>query len=79
MPYVYYTGFGAMRPNGIHSVEEFLGMMRTNATAFYHVSRAQGFDMEYKNYMLPEDFPRFTLQDWVDYVGAEYYDQDWDW
>ena len=62
--------------NCIHSVEEFIGMMRTNATAFYHVSRANGFDMEYNNYMLPEDFPRFTLQEWVDYV---YYDQDWDW
>jgi hypothetical protein len=31
-----------------------------------------GFDMEYKNYLLPDDFINFTLEEWTDYSGATY-------
>ena len=78
MPYVYYTGFGAARKSGFHSVDEFLQIMQTNAVPFYCVRTAQGFNMEFKNYMLPEDFGRFTLQEWLEYTGAEYYESSWD-
>jgi hypothetical protein len=29
-----------------------------------------GFEMEYKNYLLPDDFTKFTLNEWIDYSGA---------
>jgi hypothetical protein len=29
-----------------------------------------GFDMEYKNYLLPDDFIKFTLEEWIEYTGA---------
>jgi hypothetical protein len=32
-----------------------------------------GFDMEYKNYLLPDDFTKFTLEEWIDYSGATKY------
>jgi hypothetical protein len=32
-----------------------------------------GFEMEYKNYLLPNDFTKFTLEEWIDYSGATYY------
>ena len=36
---------------------------------------------ENKNYVLPYDFLRFTLDEWLDYSGAEYIEGDinWDW
>jgi len=33
--------------------------------------------MEYKNYILPADFINFTLEDWLNYSGAEYHDAEW--
>jgi hypothetical protein len=33
-----------------------------------------GFDMEYKNYLLPDDFTNFTLEEWIEYSGATYHD-----
>ena len=32
---------------------------------------------EYKKYLLPDDFIKFTLEEWIDYTGAEYYDSEW--
>jgi hypothetical protein len=35
-----------------------------------------GFNMEYKDYRLPDDFINFTLDEWLDYTGADYYKED---
>jgi hypothetical protein len=78
MPYVYYTGLGAARESGFHSVPEFMQIMQSNAEPFYRISTAQGFNMEYKGFQLPGDFNRFTLADWVAYTGADYYDSSWE-
>jgi hypothetical protein len=32
-----------------------------------------GFNMEYKDYLLPNDFIHFSLDEWLDYTGAVYY------
>jgi hypothetical protein len=72
MPYIFYSGLGA-KETEIHSVEEFLNIMK-NASSHYDEMTSLGFDMEYKNYLLPDDFIQFTLEEWLDYTGATYCD-----
>lgn len=71
MPHIFYSGIGA-NESGIHSIEEFLNIMK-NAPVHYYEMTSLGFEMEYKNYLLPDDFTKFTLEEWVDYSGATYY------
>lgn len=75
MPYIFYTGIGA-KESKIHSIEEFLNIM-TNASPHYYEMNSLGFDMEYKNYLLPNDFINFTLEEWIEYSGATYYNSEW--
>jgi hypothetical protein len=75
MPYIVYTGIGANHSE-IHSIEEFLNIMKSAEGHYYEMS-SLGFDMEYKNYLLPTDFTKFTLAEWLDYTGAVYYDFEW--
>jgi hypothetical protein len=72
MTYIFYSGLGA-KETEIHSVEEFLNIMK-NASSHYDEMTSLGFDMEYKNYLLPDDFIQFTLEEWLDYTGATYCD-----
>ena len=72
MPFIHYSGIGA-KESGIHSIEEFLNL-RQYASQHYDEMNSLGFDMEYKTYLLPDDFIKFTLDEWLDYTGAEYYD-----
>jgi hypothetical protein len=72
MTYIFYNGLGS-KDTGIHSVEEFLNIMK-NASSHYDEMTSLGFDMEYKNYLLPDDFIQFTLEEWLDYTGATYCD-----
>ena len=72
MEYIHYTGVGS-NDVGVHSVEEFLNIMK-NAPTHYREMTSMGFDMEYKDYLLPEDFQKFSLNEWLDYTGAGYYD-----
>jgi hypothetical protein len=75
MPYIVYNGIGANEFE-IHSIEEFLNIMKS-AEGHYYEMTSLGFDMEYKNYLLPRDFINFTLEEWLDYTGAEYYHSEW--
>jgi len=75
MPYIIYSGVGANNSE-IHSIEDFLNIMK-NADRHYYEMSFYGFNMEYKNYVLPSDFTNFTLEEWIDYTGAIYYDSDW--
>jgi hypothetical protein len=72
MPYILYNGIGA-KESEIHSIEEFLNIMKHASPHYYEMTQL-GFDMEYKNYSLPDDFIKFTLEEWIDYSGATYYD-----
>jgi hypothetical protein len=77
MPYIVYSGIGA-KETEIHLIEEFLNIMKDpNSHSHYYEMTAYGVDMEYKNYVLPDDFIKFTLEDWLDYSGAVYYDSEW--
>ena len=75
MPYILYDGIGA-KESGIHSIEEFLNIMK-NAPLHYYEMTSLGFDMKYKNYLLPLGFIQFTLEEWIDYTGAIYHDSEW--
>ena len=75
MPYIVYNGIGA-NESEIHSVEEFLNIMKHANTHYYEMS-SYGFDMEYKNYVLPADFEKLTLDEWLEYTGAIYYESEW--
>jgi hypothetical protein len=68
MSHICYTGIGA-KESGIHSIEEFLNIMKY-ASFHYNEMTSLGFNMEYKNYLLPDDFINFTLEEWIDYSGA---------
>jgi hypothetical protein len=70
MPHIFYSGIGA-NESGIHSIEEFLNIVK-NASSHYYEMNSLGFDMEYKNYLLPDDFTNFTLDEWIEYSGATY-------
>lgn len=72
MPYILYNGIGA-KESEIHSIDEFLNITK-NASLHYYEMTSLGFDMEYKNYLLPNDFINFTFDEWIDYSGATYYD-----
>jgi hypothetical protein len=50
--------------------------MKHAETHYYEMS-FYGLDMEYKNYLLPSDFNKFTLEEWLDYSGAVYYDSEY--
>jgi hypothetical protein len=68
MTHIFYNGIGA-KESGIHSIEEFLNITK-NAPLHYYEMTSLGFDMEYKNYLLPDDFINFTLEEWIEYSGA---------
>ena len=72
MPYIHYSGMGANETE-IHSVEEFLNIMNhPESYKPYYEMTSFGVNMEYKKYSLPDDFIKFTLEDWIDYSGAKY-------
>lgn len=78
MPFIQYSGTGS-KESEIHSIEEFLNIMENGSSFHYYEMTSLGFDMEYKTYLLPDDFIKFTLEEWIDYSGAKYYDYDYDW
>lgn len=78
MPYIHYSGLGA-KESEIHTVDEFLHIMKSEESLKHYFEMSHfGIDMGYKNYNLPYDFLRFTLEDWIDYSGAIYYESNWD-
>jgi hypothetical protein len=77
MPYIHYSGIGAKKTE-IHSIEEFLHIMNhPDSHKHYYEMTSFGVNMEYKKYLLPDDFIKFTLEEWIDYSGATYYDSEW--
>ena len=75
MSLIWYTGIGS-NSNGIHTVEQFLALM-SNAPILYienNLVSDSSLNLEFKDFNLPFDFPMFTLEDWMEYTGAEYLD-----
>ena len=76
---VHYDGIGA-DPSGLHSEERFLEIMKTtvehkkwqkrpedNLFNWFYENECQ---LKFKDWVLPDDFCFFSLDDWIDYSGA---------
>lgn len=77
---VLYDGIGATESN-IHTVQQFLEIMNREFTnknwlndPMYLLSGSNHYQLQYKDWNLPEDFKKFKLPDWIDYSGAELID-----
>ena len=78
MTIVSYTGIGA-KENGSYSIEEFLGIMNSEFThkkwnedlMYIKLGRENHYQLQFKEWYLPDDFVFFTLGDWLEYSGAE--------
>ena len=69
-----YTGIGAKK-NGIHTEQEFLDIMNKEFThKDWNNSISWPAQLQFKDWVLPDDFIFFTLQDWIEYAGAGSYD-----
>lgn len=74
---VLYNGIGASE-SGFHTVKEFLEIMNREFTnknwsidPVYIILRGNHYQLQYKDWNLPDDFKKFRLSDWIDYSGAE--------
>lgn len=76
---ILYDGIGATKER--HTEEEFLAIMKKEFTdkdweqSYREMPRETHFrihyQLSYKNWNLPQDFVKFTLEDWLGYSGAE--------
>jgi hypothetical protein len=77
MTKVRYTGIGA-NESGIHTIEQFLEIMNREFThkrwsedPIYKVMGRDHYHLQFKDWVLPDDFCFFSLNDWIEYSGAE--------
>jgi hypothetical protein len=73
MSIIFYTGIGS-NANGKHSAHEFVTIMNrefTNRDWSGFPPDHYQFEVDFKECSLPNDFIHFTLEDWVEYAGAE--------
>ena len=73
MKQILYTGIGS-KENGIHTEQEFLKIMSEN---YSHIQWSQEptyrqhLCLKYKDWSLPDDFIFFSLNEWLEYSGAD--------
>jgi hypothetical protein len=73
---IYYTGIGCKKSE-IHTEKEFLAIMNRSFTnkdwkaEFRLIPRKNHYQLQFKDWCLPEDFTYFTMTDWIEYSGAE--------
>jgi len=80
---IHYTGIGA-KENGIHTEQEFLDIMNKEIThKDWNKNKGQRdkaeiilnlIQLQFLNWVLPDDFIFFTLKDWIEYADAGTYD-----
>jgi len=72
---ILYDGIGANK-TGEHTEEEFVNIMNREFShkdwglEFKIVPKEQHYQCLFKDWILPDNFIFFTLQDWIDYSGA---------
>ena len=73
---IFYTGIGCNK-SGRHTEHEFLNIMNREIThkSWRHELSKKISDrdcqLQFKDWILPDDFIFFTLTDWIEYSGAE--------
>jgi hypothetical protein len=73
---IIYDGVGA-DPSGVHTPERFLEIMnrpkkwqKRPETNFANWIYENEIQLKFKDWVLPDDFCFFSLEDWVEYAGA---------
>ena len=66
---ILYTGIGCNK-TGKHTENEFLNIMNTNFT-HKNWKNLNVDQLQFKDWVLPDDFIFFGLPDWIEYSGAE--------
>ena len=66
---IYYTGIGSNK-TGKHTENEFLNIMNEQFT-HKNWKKMNVDQLQFKDWVLPDDFIFFTLSDWIEYSGAE--------
>lgn len=73
---IYYTGIGSTPEKTIFAEDEFVRIMNENFTHrdWKNVPWIlKSIQLDYKDdWVLPDDFIFFTLQDWIEYSGAQF-------
>ena len=70
---ILYSGIGAKK-NYIHTEQEFLDIMKKECVLKdWNNSISWPEQLQFKDWVLPDDFIFFTLNEWVEYAGAEKY------
>jgi len=73
---IFYSGIGCNITEE-HTVDEFLEIMNREFTyknwelEFLKCPREYDDRLEFKEWVLPNEFVLFTLNDWIEYSGAE--------
>ena len=68
---IFYSGIGCKKGE-IHTEQEFLDIMNKTVTwKDWNNSISWPAQLQFKDWCLPDDFIFFTLNDWIDYAGAE--------
>ncbi len=71
---IYYTGIGSNPEKTTFTDDEFLKIMNEN---FTHKNWKdvpwilKCIQLNFKDWVLPDDFIFFTINDWIEYVGAD--------
>ena len=73
---IIYSGIGCNLTEK-HTVEEFLEIMNREFTyknwrlELLKCPREYNYQLQFKEWILPNEFVLFTLNDWIEYSGAE--------
>jgi hypothetical protein len=76
---IFYTGIGC-KEGYHHNKDEFMNIMKNEFTfkewrhELNNIGRENHYQLQYKDWVLPDDFIFFTLDNWIDYSGAEIVD-----
>ena len=73
---ILYDGIGSNETKE-HTENEFLNIMNKEFThkiwryELMKIPREHHYQLQFKDWVLPDDFIFFTLTDWIEYSGAE--------
>ena len=68
---IFYSGIGCKKDYN-HTEKEFLDIMNKTMTwKDWNNDISWPAQLKFKDWKLPDDFIFFTLQDWIEYSGAE--------
>ena len=71
---ILFTGIGAKK-NGIHTEQEFLDIMNKEFTwKDWNNGISWTEQLQFNDWILPDDFIFFTVKNWIEYSGATGYE-----